>query len=118
MPHTDPTAIEVTASLAGLAVLLAGPLLVAVLSLRDRLRALHEPTWDSPIAEMTPTEPLDMSVPVAGADLAPASLFEELVAATSVRLEWAPPSFTAEWESLGQQLRELGDTQVLEAVPA
>lgn len=99
--------------------LLAGPAGLVWLIWRERRRAEREPTWGSPIAEMAPADPLDTAEPVPCADLAPALLFDEVAAANPLlRLDWEPLSFTQEWLSLGQQLRELGDTTEMPAVAA
>jgi len=40
-------------------------------------------------------------------------LFDEIAAAYPVRLDWQPPDFTSEWETLGTVLDQLGATQPL-----
>jgi hypothetical protein len=40
-------------------------------------------------------------------------LFDEIAAAYPVRLDWQPPDFTSEWQTLGAVLADMGQTQAL-----
>lgn len=109
----------VTAGLALLGLFVLGLFALWLLVRHERRRAAAEPTWYHPFNEIIDVgDPLDESHPVDQLDLADPLLFAELSATHPVRLDWQPPTFTQEWMSAGETMRQLGDTQTFERIAA
>lgn len=79
-------------------------------------KPLSPPDWTyTELAEVrTPAHPLTREL--SPAELAPATIFDEIAAAHAIQVDWAPPSWSQEWRIAGERLRELGDTQTFEVV--
>jgi hypothetical protein len=69
-----------------------------------------------PVEELTPSgDPLARDL--SDMELEPAHTYEEVAAALPVRLDWAPPTWSQEWELAGKRAAEAGaDTVPLPAL--
>lgn len=108
------------AVLLGIAILILAAAVVVIARRHDQLASSEmpaEPDWgDESLSEAFDAgDPLTRQI--AEIELtADAHIFDEIADAHAVRVDWRPPTFSQEWSLAGERLRELGDTQVLEAV--
>ena len=113
--------VLLTGSLATLSLVVLGVVAVALLARRDRIRAAQAIEWTAPLTEIIDAgqrDPLDAATIVDTIDLADALIYAELTAANPVPLDWQPLTFTQEWRIAGERMRELGDTQQMQAIAA